>query len=179
MPYLVYASKEHTDACRGGPMPYHLRRTDRAIADPLEVDALIRSGRYCAIALVDGEEPYVVTMNYGYDDSANRLYFHVAKQGHKLDIIAHNPRACATIVEEHGYTTGACEHPYKSVVLRGMMRVVVDLDEQRRALRVLVGHQEDEPEVYWASRGLDEERHYGRFTALAFEIEHITAKEGS
>jgi len=160
-------------------MSYHVRRKDRAIADPLEVDAIIRSGRYCAIALVDGEEPYVVTMSYGYDDSANRLYFHVANEGHKLDIIGRNPRACATIVQEDGYTAGTCEHPYKSVVLRGAMRVVEDAEEQRRALRVLVGHQEDEPAEYWASRGLDEERHYSRFTALAFEIEHITAKQGS
>jgi hypothetical protein len=160
-------------------MPYHVRRQDRAIADPLEADAIIRSGRYVAIALVDGEEPYVVTMSYGYDDGANRLYFHVAKEGHKLDIIARNPRACGTIVEENGYTTGKCKHPYKSVVVRGTMRVVTDPEEQRHALRVLVGHQEDEPAEYWAARGLDEERHYGRFTALAFEIEHITAKQGS
>jgi len=82
-------------------------------------------------------------------------------------------------VQEHGYATGKCEHPYKSVVLRGTMRVIDDPEEQRRALRVLVGHQEDEPAEYWASRGLDEQRHYQRFTALAFEIEHITAKQGS
>jgi hypothetical protein len=160
-------------------MPYHVRRKDRVIADPLEVDAIIRSGRYCAIGLVDGEDPYVVTMNYGYDDSANRLYFHVAKEGHKLDIIARNPRACATIVQEDGYAVGKCEHPYRSVVLRGTMRVVAEPEEQRHALRVLVGHQEDEPAEYWASRALDEDRHYGRFTALAFEVEHITAKQGS
>lgn len=159
-------------------MPYHPRRTDRTIVDPLEMESVIRSGRYCTIALVDGSEPYVVTMTYGYDDTTNRLYFHAAPSGHKLEIIARDPRACATVVEDGGYTQGRCEHPYRSVVLRGRMRAVEDGEEQRHALAVLVGHQEDDPQAFWASRKLDEDRHYKRFTALALEIESIVGKAG-
>lgn len=160
-------------------MPYHPRRIDREITDPLDIDAILRAGRYCAIALVDGGDPYLVTMTYGYDAAARRFYFHVANEGLKLDVIERNPRACATIVLEDGYTTGKCEHPYRSIVVRGTMRVVTERDGQRHALAVLVGHQEDDPAAFWASRGLDEERHYGRFTALALDIESIVGKQGS
>lgn len=160
-------------------MPYHMRRTDREITDPLDVDSILRSGRYCSIALTDGGEPYVVVLSYGYDGAARRLYFHVAREGHKLDLILCNPKACVSIVIDHGYLQGECAHEYESAIVRGAMRIVEDSEEQRHALRVLVGHQEDEPEEYWASRGLDDEKHYRRFTALALDIDSVTAKRGS
>lgn len=160
-------------------MAHHMRRTDREIVDPVEVDSILRSGRYCSVALADEIEPYVVVLSYGYDDAPRRLYFHVAHAGYKMDVILCNPRACVSIVIDGGYAQGECAHNYASAILRGTMRVVDSIEEQRHALRVLVGHQEDDPETYWASRELDDEKHYKRFTALALDIESVTAKKGS
>ncbi|MHB8707029.1 MAG: pyridoxamine 5'-phosphate oxidase family protein [Coriobacteriia bacterium] len=160
-------------------MTHHMRRTDREITDPVEVDSILRTGRYCSVALVDGDKPYVVVLSYGYDDAPRRLYFHVAHEGYKIELIRSNPLACVSIVIDGGYQQGECAHNYESVIVRGAMRVVDGSDEQRHALRVLVGHQEDDPETYWASRELDAGKHYKRFTALALDIESVTAKRGS
>lgn len=156
-----------------------MRRTDRRIVDREHIERIIRSGRYATFALADDVEPYVVTMSYGYDPDGPRLYFHVAHEGRKLDIITRNPRACGTIVLDHGYNQGECEHPYESVVMHGTMRLVTDPAEKRHAIEVLVEHLEDDPRVYWESRSWDLEDRLAGFTALCFEIGEIDAKQGS
>ncbi len=160
-------------------MPYHLRRDDRAITGTEHVDRLIAEGRFATFALANDNEPYCVTLTYGFDREARRLYFHVAHEGQKLDWIARNPASCGTIVHASEYSHGECAHPYESVVMRGRFRVVDDPAEKAQAIRTLVWQQERDPEPYWASRQLDDPKRTNGFTALAFEIEHVTAKKGS
>ena len=93
-------------------MVHELRRDDREITDPAEMDRILSAAKYATIALADGEQPYVVTLSCGYDPERNRLCFHVAPEGYKLDIIAANPLACATVVHDRGYKTGECAHPF-------------------------------------------------------------------
>lgn len=157
-------------------MSYHPRRIDREITDPTRIDALIHEGRYCTIALYDGE-PYAVTLSYGYDPSTSRLYFHCAEEGRKIEAITNSPRACASIVLDRGYKHGECAHPYESVVLHGIMRVVQDAEEKLHGLRVLVEHLEDDPDSF-AQMGLDDAARVASVTALAFDIESRVAKEG-
>lgn len=158
-------------------MPYHVRRTDREIVDPQRIEALLHEGRFCSIALSDGGGPYVVTLSYGYDSEARRFYFHCAHAGRKLDAIAADPRACATVVFDRGYLTGECAHPYESVVLTGRMRVVEDPAEKIEALRVLCGHQERACDAF-DSMGYNTPARVQGVSALAFDIESVTAKEG-
>ncbi len=154
-----------------------MRREDRRITDSAEVETILRTGRFIALALA-GDEPYVVTLSYGYDANANALYFHVAHEGRKLDRVARDPRACGTIVVDDGYTQGECEHPFRSVVLTGRMRVLESADEKRHAIETLVRHLEDRPDDYWESRSWGLDSRLAGFTALAFDIEHIDAKQG-
>ncbi len=157
---------------------YHMRRSDRAITDRAEIESLLRAGRYATLALVDEACPYVVTLSYGLDSSADKLYFHVAHEGRKLDIIAREPRACVSVVIDHGYSPGECEHPFESVVMDGTLRVVTDAQEKAHAIRTLVAQLEADPDGYWASRSWDLADRIGGFTALAFEIESMSAKRG-
>lgn len=158
--------------------PHEMRRADREITDPARIDDLLKRGRFITLALVDGVEPYVVTLSYGYDSQSRRMYFHVAHAGHKLDVIAVNPRACGTVVLDGGYNQGECEHPFESVVVRGTLRIAEDPAEKRNAIRALVGHLEPDAETYWASRTWDLEDRLGGFKALMLDIESVSAKEG-
>ena len=161
-------------------MSHPLRRADREITDPLEIETILAEARYATIALADGDEPYVVTLSCGFDAIANRLCFHVAPAGRKLDIIARNPRACVTVIADLGYKTGECAHPYRSVVMTGRMRMVTDLSEARAAMKTLIGHleaAEDADAIYRGNR-LDEDAALKRFRMLVFEIEETSAKEG-
>ena len=160
-------------------MPYHLRRDDRAITDQQQIERLLRDGRFATFALANGDEPYCVTLTYGYDAEHSRFYFHTAHEGQKLEWIAANPVGCGTVVKAGEYSHGECAHPYESVVLRGRFRVVDDPAEKEHAIRCLVWQQERDAEGFWASRRLDDPKRIEGFTALAFEIEHVTAKMGS
>jgi nitroimidazol reductase NimA-like FMN-containing flavoprotein (pyridoxamine 5'-phosphate oxidase superfamily) len=156
---------------------FHMRRSDRRITDQTQIDAIIQRGRYVTLALA-AEEPYVVTLSYGYDSTAQRLYFHVANEGRKLDLIAMDPRACGTIIIDHGYTQGECEHPFESVLMDGVMRLVTSAEEKLHAIQILVEHLENDAPGYWASRSWQIEDRLKGFTALAFEIDETTAKQG-
>ncbi len=158
--------------------PYHMRRTDREITDRDEILALLRAGRFVTFALVDDGAPYAVTLSYGFDPSAMRLYFHAAHTGRKIDAITREPRACGTVIIDHGYTVGECEHPFESVVMHGTLRVATAEDEKRRAIETLVEHLEPDPEGYWASRPWRIEERLAGFSALVFEIESLSAKRG-
>ena len=161
-------------------MTHELRRHDLEITDPAEIDRILRSAAHATIALVDGTRPYVVTLSCGYDAARNRLCFHVAPMGRKLDVIDANPLACATVIHDRGYSTGECAQPYESVVVFGNMRVLEDPDDIRAAMRTLIGQLES-PEAeaaIWERNQLDTDEGLVRFRMLVLEIDDGTAKSG-
>jgi len=161
-------------------MTHELRRNDLEITDAAEIDRILSAARYATLAVADGEQPYAVTLSCGYDSARSRLCFHVARQGRKLDIIAANPRACATVIGDLGYKVGECAHPYESVVMFGRLRLLDDPDEARSAMRVLVTQLESpeaEAEI-WERNQLDAPEALLRFRMLVFEIDDLTAKTG-
>jgi nitroimidazol reductase NimA-like FMN-containing flavoprotein (pyridoxamine 5'-phosphate oxidase superfamily) len=125
-------------------MAYHMRRTDREITDPGEIDSVVAGGTYAICALCRDDEPYVVTLSYGFDATARTLYFHCAKEGTKLDFIRTNPAACITIIDDLGYIANECSHAYRSVVLRGNIEFVEDETERMKAIRTMIDHYKED-----------------------------------
>ena len=157
-----------------------MRRKDRQITDAEEIGRLLDQARFATIALADGDEPYVVTLSCGHDAVNNRLCFHVANAGRKLDIIARNPKACATIVSDLGYKQGECAHPFESVVMTGTMRLLEDPEEVRAGMRVLIGQLESahNAAAVFERNKLASDVALKQFRLLVFEIEELTAKRG-
>ena len=156
---------------------YHLRRKEKEITDVDELRAIVASARFAAVALSMDGEPYVVTMNHGWDARNEALYFHCAHKGKKIDFIGANQRACATVVEDLGYKHGECDHAYRSVVMRGRIEVVEDLDEKKHGLEVLLEHQEKEPDPI-RKRTLPDDAAYDRVGILKMLVEGMTGKQG-
>lgn len=158
-------------------MSYHgMRRHDREITDGATIQRILTSSRYTTIAIA-GDDPYLVTMSYGYDPELRRMCFHVAKEGKKLQRIALDARGCASVVEDLGYKRGECAHPYRSAVAFGKFRVVTDREDARRAMRTLLTQLEGD-DGSWEAMGLDNEERFDSFTVLVFDIESVSAKEG-
>lgn len=156
---------------------YHMRRTDREITDREEMLSLLRGGKYITLALCRENEPYIVTLSYGYDASRHALYFHCAREGQKLEMIARNPAACGTVIEDRGYIEGECAHAYRSLVLRGELHRIEELAEKKHAMEVLMAHLEPDPEVV-RQRSLPDDGAYERLGILRLDIQHMTAKQG-
>jgi len=161
-------------------MVHELRRHDLEITDPAEIDRILSSAHHATIALTDGDAPYLVTLSFGYDAERGRLCFHAATGGRKLELIAANPRACATVVRELGYNSGECEHPYESVVLFGTMRIVEELGDAQAAMRTLIGQLESPADAVaiWERNNLGAPEGMARCRMLVFDIEDLTAKSG-
>ncbi len=154
-------------------------RVDKEMKDPSEVERVLRSGRYATIGLCDGSEPYVITLSYGYDGAGRTLFFHTAKEGRKLDIIARNPRACATVISDRGYVQGKCDHAYSSVVLHGRMSRVEDLDGKLKALGTMIDHLDDDPARAKERLLAKRERVEGSTVVLRFDIEDVHGRSSS
>ena len=60
-----------------------MRRKDREVTDPAAIDEIIRRCDCCRLGLRDGDEVYIVPLNFGFfvDDSVRKLYFHSATRG--------------------------------------------------------------------------------------------------
>lgn len=123
---------------------YHLRRNDLAVESKDEIVSLLREGKYATLALAVDGQPYAVTLNYGYSEADNALYFHSAATGRKIEMLRANPRSCATIVRDEGYQAGRCTHHYTSVVLEGPVEFLETREAKLAAFRVLFRHLEAE-----------------------------------
>jgi uncharacterized protein len=127
-------------------MTYHVRRHDREIKDTKRLAEIVKSGQYAVLALCREGEPYAVTLNYGFDEAAQSLYFHCALEGQKLDFLRANPRACATVIRDLGYQHGHCSHAYASAVIHGEVEWIGAESERQHAIEIMIRHLEREPD---------------------------------
>ncbi len=114
-----------------------MRRKDRAIG-PEECVQILQACQYGVMSSVDPEgQPYGVPLSFTFKDKT--VYFHCARDGHKIDNIRANDRVCFTCVgmtrpvyEKNNFSTF-----FESVVVFGQVREVVDEAEKRQALHDL------------------------------------------
>jgi nitroimidazol reductase NimA-like FMN-containing flavoprotein (pyridoxamine 5'-phosphate oxidase superfamily) len=157
-------------------MNYHIRRSEREIKDRQECDAVLTNCKYAIIALCKDSQPYIVTLSYGYDKSENALYFHCAKEGHKIEFLRANPFACATIIDDDGFDANSCDHTYKSLVIRGPIEFVNNREIADRAIRLMIHQLEkNEPEKFMAKLEVGK-KSYDNMQILKMKIESITGK---
>lgn len=129
------------------------------------------------LALCRDNEPYVVTLSYGYDRGKQALYCHCARKGLKLDFIRANNTVCGTVFIDGGYIQGECGQPFRSVVFHGTATEIHDLEEKKHAMSILLNHLEDNPDIV-RERSLKEDKRYNAFGILRIDIESITGKKG-
>jgi nitroimidazol reductase NimA-like FMN-containing flavoprotein (pyridoxamine 5'-phosphate oxidase superfamily) len=98
-------------------MKGQLRRKDRAISLERATQILSR-GEFGVLSTVDAEDqPYGVPVNYVFRD--NRIEFHCATSGHKIDNIKHNDKVSFCVVGETKILPGEFSTAYESVLVFG------------------------------------------------------------
>jgi hypothetical protein len=117
-----------------------MRKSNREIIERSDIDSVIRRSQVCRLGLSEDGQPYIVPMNFGYDGRA--VYFHCAREGRKLDMLAKNNAVCLEfdILEGMVDSEHACDWGvrYQSVIAFGRARVIEDINEKREALAVLM-----------------------------------------
>ncbi len=153
-----------------------MRRVDREVKDVSEILEIIKSCASMTLALMDGDEPYLLPMNYGFDyvDEKLTFYLHCAHQGKKLDIIRKNENVWFSMDTDHHLLEAemACAYSmfYASVKGKGKISIVDDVDFKIKALNEVMKQYAPEKEFVF------EEKHTKAVTVLKIEVESFTAK---
>jgi uncharacterized protein len=117
-----------------------MRRTEREITERSAMDDIIRRSKVCHIAMCDGNQPYLVPMNFGYD--GKHIFLHGADKGRKLDVLKKNAHVCFEfeIVGNIRQDEKACGWgiEYESVIGFGHARFLENMAEKKRALGVIM-----------------------------------------
>lgn len=124
-----------------------MTRREREVTDTNKILEILDKAKVLHLGLVDGDEAYVVPMNYGYtyENDKLTLYLHGARRGRKLDLIRQNPKVFfemdCDIVPFEGEV--ACKYgiTYSSIMGRGLAEIVEDPEEKMKALSVLMKTQ--------------------------------------
>ncbi|MBN1380912.1 MAG: pyridoxamine 5'-phosphate oxidase family protein [Deltaproteobacteria bacterium] len=153
-----------------------MRRQDREVTDKKKMMEIIKKGKYAVIALCSDNDPYIVTLNYGFDELTNTFYFHGADKGQKIDLIKANPNASLMIIEDLGYQYGHCSHAYRSVVCRGKMTLIDHPEERVHGIEVMIHQLEPRPEGQLA-RIRDTDVIWRRTQIFKLAVESMTGKE--
>jgi len=114
-----------------------MRRNDSEVTDINDILDIIGRCDVCRIGLNDGDTPYIVPLNFGFEYSGGQLtlFFHCAKEGKKLDLIRNCGRAAFEMDCNHElrYVTEKCmcTMAYESVMGRGDVYILAENDRAR------------------------------------------------
>ncbi len=124
-----------------------MTRREREVTDWQEKLAILDKCKVLHLGLVDGDEAYVVPMNYGYEMQNDTLvlYLHGARQGRKIDLIRQNPKVFFEMDCDITPFEGdiACRYgiTYASIMGRGVAEILEDAEEKKHAMSVLMKTQ--------------------------------------
>ena len=128
-----------------------MTRRERQVTDPAEIKRILDTCQILHLGLTDGDQPYVVPMNYGYEflgegeEERLVLYIHGARQGYKLDLMKANPKVFVAMECSVQPFDGdvACRFgtSYESLMGSGTARIIEDPAEKIHGLEVLMKTQ--------------------------------------
>jgi len=121
--------------------------------------------------LGDDDFPYAVPVSYVYYNE--KVYFHSAKAGHKIDAIIKNPKVSFSVIDEDTIVSSEYTTYFRSVIAFGKARIV-EGEEWLNAFKALVEkYSGDQPEEAKHKEISGCTQAY----LIAIDIEHITGKE--
>ena len=105
-------------------------RKIRRVKNEISVEAakeLLRNNKRGALA-VNGDNgyPYAIPIDFYYDEDENRIYFHSARRGHKIDSIKADDKVCFTTWDDGYLVEGDWAYHVSSCVVFGKAGIVED-----------------------------------------------------
>ena len=117
-----------------------IRRKERGKDDVWIKDFLARA-EFGTMATAKGDQPFLVTRNFAYDETAHAIYMHGAKKGRTHDKAMEAPRVCFSASEagrllpaKRAMNLGT---EFGGVVAFGRLHLVDDAAEARHGLQLL------------------------------------------
>jgi uncharacterized protein len=153
-----------------------MRRTDRQITDPGQMEDILKCAECCRLGLVENGLAYIVPMSFGVAREGRTLclYFHSAPKGRKIELIERTGVASFEADTRYQIQEGpqACDFScfYQSVIGHGRISVLRDSADKLRALRCVMEHYTGKAD--WDMRP----ESLSAVVCIRLEIEEMTAK---
>lgn len=143
--------------------------------DHSSAEALLQSNRRGILAMNgDNGYPYAIPINYFYDSVEQKIFFHGAKDGHKVEALKASDKVCFTVYGNERIDEFESWAPYvQSVVVFGRCRLLeTGLESINRLKEFAMKYYPDEALA-------DEEIARSGRAAQMFEItvEHMSGKQ--
>lgn len=150
-----------------------MRRPKNAIPDE-QAKKLLREEKRGVIAM-NGDDgyPFAIPVDYFYDETAGKIYFHGAKSGYKVDALRRCDKVCFTVYGGETIREEAWAPYLRSVVVFGRCRLLEQSPETMALLKRFAMKYYPEEQL------ADEEIRQDGTAAQLFEIEihHLSGKE--
>ena len=149
-------------------------RRHKQLLNAEETAAVLNRGTSGVLAL-SGEDgyPYAVPLSYVFD--GEKLYFHSAKAGHKLEALRRCPKASFCVIDQDQVVPPEYTTYFRSVIAFGRTRILEDEAEKQAAIWLLAEKYcpGDSPE----HRQEAIRREAGGLCLVSLSIEHMTGKQ--
>lgn len=149
-------------------------RRGKQILSREAAEKILREGEFGVLALSgDDDYNYAVPINYAVE--GNKIYFHSAKTGHKLDAMRNNDKVSFCVVDRHEVIAEEFTTYFTSAIAFGRIKIVEDDNDpdKLRGLELLA-------DKYSASASPERRaKELSRLSALVvpvMTIEHLTGK---
>ena len=149
-----------------------MRRFKQQISEEKCIQLLKEQPRGVLSMIGDNGYPYGIPMDHWYCEKDNKLYFHCAKVGHKIDAIAACDKVSYCVMDEGWRKDGEWALNISSVIVFGRIHIVGD-DQKKRQICTNLCRKFTDDEDY-IQKELDSS--FPRVCCLELTIEHMTGK---
>ena len=150
-----------------------MRRFKQQVAD-IECKRILTQEKRAAFSVIgDDGYPYTIPINFYYDEDDNTIYFHGAKEGHKIDAIKNCDKVCFTVWNQGFKNDDAWEWNATSVVVFGKAKFVDNpaiIEDRLRKMALKYYPNKEEVDAEMSSPA------FNRVQMIAIEIEYMTGK---
>lgn len=149
-----------------------MRRFKQQISNEKCVELLKKEPRGVLSVLGDDDYPYGLPINFYYDEEDKKIYFHGAKEGHKMDAIRRHNKASLCIYDQGFKREGEWPLNINSVIVFGKITLVEDMEKVTDKVRFLGLKHYPTPE------SVEEEiaKAISRVQLFEMSIDHMTGK---
>lgn len=150
-----------------------MRRKNQILSQEESI-AILQKGTSGTLAVLgDDDYPYAVPLSYLYHD--NKIYFHGAKSGHKIDAIKKHNKVSFCVIDQDNIISEEFTTYFKSVIAFGTARMIEDDAEKRSAMEKLTARYSPDQAEEKCSEEINKQ--FSVLGMIELTIEHITGKQ--
>ncbi len=149
-----------------------MRRFKQQVSEETCRKVLREQPRGVLSVLGDDGYPYGMPLDHWFSEAENKLFFHCAKEGHKLDAIKACDKVSYCVMDAGFRKEGEWALNVNSVIVFGRMSIVTD-DEKKREICTNICRKFTDDEEYLQK---ELQSAFPRVCCLELKIEHMAGK---